>query len=532
MSSKQFLISKNNKKKYFSIFYSIAFIYGFFCILISGPAWDSFFYLNLGKDRLNYLLSLGINKVDYNYYEQIFIGTYLTIAAFIVNIFPKTFEIEALYTVNLLSSIFTTIGVYKLIKILFKKEIGYLTAVIFLSYSIFFGHAQINDRDTISVMCNVWIVYYVFKYFEFNLKKNKKYVIYISIFMAIGLGVRFHFIATLIPILLFISFNFVQLERKLKKIFLKDLLKIIIITFLIIFVFWVPTHENLLTKPFEILTILFERSYGWGLVMINGQIYESNNYPITYIFQNLFFKSPEYVIFLYILFMPIFFPIKKILNNKNFNRNIFFIILNVITPTFLLFIFDTNVYDGLRLFLYILPYFLTIPAIVLYFLILNRNKVFFKGCLIISIFLFIFYVYNFFSITPYHYTYLNIFAGKFSNADTKFENDYWGISLKELSKKMVENDEINNLNFVKFSICGVSKYTFKYNLDNIKPKINYKIVNDKEKPDFVVMTNRLIKVEGKNKKKYSTCFQKYKGESIVSVERRNLKLSSIKIFKY
>ena len=137
----------------------------------SGPAWDSFFYLNLGKDRLNYLLSLGLDKVDHDYYEQIFVGTYLALAAFVVNIFPKTFEIEVFYAVNLLSSIFTTIGVYKLIKILFKREIGYLTALMFLSYSVFFGHAQINDRDAITVMCNIWITYFVFKYFLIN--KNK-----------------------------------------------------------------------------------------------------------------------------------------------------------------------------------------------------------------------------------------------------------------------------------------------------------------------------------------------------------------------
>ena len=61
----------------------------------------------------------------------------MALAAFIVNIFPKNFEIEVFYVVNLLSSIFTTIGVYKLIKILFKREIGYLTALMFLSYSVF-----------------------------------------------------------------------------------------------------------------------------------------------------------------------------------------------------------------------------------------------------------------------------------------------------------------------------------------------------------------------------------------------------------
>ena len=33
---------------------------------------------------------------------------------------------------------------------------------------------------------------------------------------------------------------------------------------------------------------------------------------------------------------------------------------------------------------------------------------------------------------------LNIFSGKFVNAENKFENDYWGISIKELVNK-IEN---------------------------------------------------------------------------------------------
>ena len=264
--------------------------------------------------------------------------------------------------------------------------------------------------------------------------------------------------------------------------------------------------------------------------MINGEIYESNNYPLTYIFQNLFFKSPEYIVFLYILFFPIFFLIRKFFKSRKFDRNLIFIILNILTPTFLLLIFNTNVYDGLRLFLYILPYFLTIPAIVFYFLIANQKKFFFKSYMIASLLLFIFYLYNFISITPYHYTYLNIFAGKFSNADTKFENDYWGISLKELTKKMLKNDKIKNLDFIKFSICGVSKHIVKYNLDNTKPKLNYRIVNEEEKPNFIIMTNRLVKIQSDKENNYKTCFEKYKGESIISVERKDLKLSTVKKF--
>ena len=42
----------------------------------------------------------------------------------------------------------------------------------------------------------------------------------------------------------------------------------------------------------------------------------------------------------------------------------------------------------------------------------------------------------------YQYVYLNSFIGKFENSHTKFENDYWGLSLKELIKN-IENETLN-----------------------------------------------------------------------------------------
>ena len=366
MSSKLSLKSKKKNKIYYNFFYIFSLLYVFYCIINLGPAWDSFFYINLGKDRLDYLLSLGLNKVDFNYWEQWFAGIYITIVAFILKIFPSQFELEVFYGINFIFSILTTVGVYKLIKFLFNQQIGFITAVIFLYYSIFFGHALINDRDTITVFCNIWITYYVLRYFQFNLSKNKKYIIYISLLLAIGTGIRFHFIATLIPLTMLIIYYFYNLTKKNKIIFLYDFFKIILLSTFIILIFWVPAHENLLTKPQEIIKVLLERVFGWPAILINGKIYESNNYPITYILENLFFKSPEYIIFLYSIFIIFFFSLRKFFKKNiiNFDIKLAFVLINILFPTFLLFIFDVRVYDGLRLFLYILPYFLAIPGIV------------------------------------------------------------------------------------------------------------------------------------------------------------------------
>ena len=134
-------------------------------------------------------------------------------------------------------------------------------------------------------------------------------------------------------------------------------------------------------------------------------------------------------------------------------------------------------------------------------------------------------------ITPYHYTYLNVFAGKFSESNNKFENDYWGVSLKELSENISKNDSLISKKLVKFSICGVSNKITKYNLNKFASKINYKIVRDEESPDYIILTNRIVQVNDGDGKNYKTCFNKYRGKNILEVKRNNLVLSAVKRYK-
>ena len=69
-------------------------------------------------------------------------------------------------------------------------------------------------------------------------------------------------------------------------------------------------------------------------------------------------------------------------------------------------------------------------------------------------------MYNFLMITPYQYTYLNILNGKKENHYKRFENDYWGGSIKELVKKI----DLNKNEKITLAFCGMSKGTPKYYL--------------------------------------------------------------------
>ena len=106
-----------------------------------------------------------------------------------------------------------------------------------------------------------------------------------------------------------------------------------------------------------------------------------------------------------------------------------------------------------------------------------------------------------------------------------FENDYWGVSVKELIKK---SDFINK-STSKLALCGVEKENVKFYIN--KNKFSKVIlVSTNENYDYVLMTNRVVWDHDalKNLDKAKTCFQKFQGDDLSSVKRNGLVLSTIR----
>ena len=234
-----------------------------------------------------------------------------------------------------------------------------------------------------------------------------------------------------------------------------------------------------------------------------------------------------------VLFLVFFIYIKNLTQFyskmiKNFNIKLIFIFLNIFLPSVLLFFNPFAVYDGLRLFLFILPYYCIIPALAFFYLLKKSKQKLSKILLILVSFLSIYYLQNFIKITPYHYTYLNLFAGDYSKANLKFENDYWGTSLKELIIKAYKSNNFPSDRFIKIAVCGSNPENLKM-LSKKYSNLKFLIVRPDENPEFVILSNRVLTdYNFKLKNKIITCFDKYTGKTIIKVERKGLALSAIK----
>ena len=136
----------------------------------------------------------------------------------------------------------------------------------------------------------------------------------------------------------------------------------------------------------------------------------------------------------------------------------------------------------------------------------------------------------FISLTPYQYTYLNAFIGNYSNAHKKFENDYWTISIEELINKIPsETNLISNNIKVKIAFCGVPHNLGKRELNKLK-NLRYEQKDLYAKDvDYIVMTNRISEIRDDNTlTNVESCFEKFGGEDLISVERNGLMLSAMR----
>ena len=513
-------------------------VYSIFCALTIGVSWDELAHLDRGNERLKYLFSFG--AYDYlDYRDQRFYpGFYSTFVTFVTKMFPKKYEIETLHLTNLLFSFFTIFGISKISSELFDKKVGKIVFILCFLNPIFFGHTAINQKDMIVAFSNIWVTYLIIRYLrnqQISDKRNR-YVIFAGLATGLGLGVRIVFLSSLLPIIIISILDIFLLKKIINKNFsykklIIDIFKVFVISYIIMISFWPDTHPNIFILPFKLFFESLSNPFGVPFSLLNGNFYMTSETPKSYLIINLLYKLPEFILLCYLLFIYLIIKKKSFFNSrfKFFNTKLILLLFIIIFPNILLIISPYRIFDGLRLFLYLIPYICIIPGLTIYFLIINYKN-YISKILLVSVFsLFIYNLLIFFSLTPYQYTYLNILNGDFSEAHKKFENDYWAVTLKELVNEISNNKNLINNSEIKIAFCGVAYSNVKPYLEKIN-NLKFKQVNYlTEDYEYIIMTNRSVGNPDLNKlTEVETCFEKFKGIDVITVNRNGLVLSTLR----
>ena len=287
--------------------------------------------------------------------------------------------------------------------------------------------------------------------------------------------------------------------------------------------------------------------------LINGEYYEVFNTPKSYFLNVIIYRLPFYFTILSVLTYLLILTKNLVIQNNVSNFKVKFLIVNFVAffPILLALILSVNIYDNLRLFLFIIPFFCIISAFSLDYFI-NSFKKNWKNKTIFSIILILFSLsfYRFILLTPYQYDYVNYSSLKFKDAEYKWEHDYWGASYKELVLKIKDNYSREEIQKMKITNCSGDDTLLYYLYRNLGKKFIYRAKREYE-ATHVVLINRatldvfvpaikdLVTEEGhmlvKDMEKIVrtpgvkvTCNEQYLGEDVVKVSRNGVTLSALR----
>ena len=483
--------------------------FAWWCSLTIGLSWDEYFHHINGLVRYNFLTSLG----DFQKFEfrnnKFYPGLYDTISYAFGQIFffiNKKFYVQnidlIMHIVNISFSSLSILGLYLLTKEIFNKKIALLSVLLTLFNPFFFGHMGMNSKDIVVFFSFIWFCYFFYLY----CKKEEKIfqnLILASLCIGFGCGVRLTFLIVIFPAIIL---GFIFLIKKFKSNYLILVKRlslhipiVFIITIFLIILCWPHFIVELQKGNFiEFTALIIKNTINWidgpKIGLMNGEFYEVFNTPRTYFLDLIIYRLPFYLTLLLISSYFLIFLKKININNEIENFNQKFISLNIIAffPIGLALILSVNLYDNLRLFLFIIPFLSIISALALDYFFENFKKhIQIKVITVVVLFLFTLSFYRFVILTPYQYTYVNYSYLKFENSIGKFEHDYWGSSYKELVNKIKEKYSKEEIKSFKIADCGGGDYTLIYYLNKyLNIKKTYSNINVLDQATHIVMNNR------------------------------------------
>ena len=486
---------------------SLMFLLAWWSSLTIGLSSDEYFHHINGLVRYKYLISFG----EFDGYEfrnnRFYPGLYDTISyaiGQIILLIDKKFYANnidfVMHLVNISFSSLSILGLYLIVKKIFNNNIAILASLITLLNPFFFGHMGMNSKDVIIFFSLIWFCYYFYLYCVED-EKTTKNLLLASFFIGFGCGVRLTFPVVIFPVIICgLIFLFNKYKSNygplIKRLLWHSVITITITIFLIILC-WPHMIEEIQRGNFlDFFSLIVKNTINWNdgpkTGFVNGEYYEVFNTPKTYFLDVITYRLPFYftllIIFTYLLFLT-----KNLLAQsqiKYFNQK--FLLINILAffPIILALILGVNIYDNLRLFLFIIPFFSLIAAFSIDQLFSTFKKSWLsKTSLAIVLILFSLSFYRFILLTPYQYDYINYSFLKFEDSKGKFEHDYWGASYKELVSKIEKKYSKEEIKDFKITNCSGDGILLYYLTRKLGKKMIYRSEKERE-ATHVVMINR------------------------------------------
>ena len=368
--------------------------------------------------------------------------------------------------------------IYRKLLNFYNKNTSLLVVIFIIIFPSFNGQSLFNIKDIpYALQLFLGVIYLYSCLYNLNLGKNqnKKEILLTGTNIGLACLLRVNAYGFIGLVSLYFLIITIYKKRDLV-LYLKTNFYVYFISLIVVIVGSPSSWKS----PFRWLfdALIHQFFYEWsGYTLTNGKFIEASNVSSTYLIEWFFYRSP--IIYIVGLIFYLFLFLNKKSNN-HFSKFTFLFLLFVN----LLFIFlKPNAYDGIRQFLFLLPYISLI-------FVESINQLFPKKNVRITFLLFsiIYVMYSQSGLGPYKYVYLNEFSDEI-NISEYCENidgcgdwptDYYAFSGRELAKK------INNSNVQTLLSCKPPQAVNTYLKSNIRVSRSIQDFKDKEISTFYV----------------------------------------------
>ena len=451
---------------------------------------------------------------EYGVFFEIFliliIEVFLKITEFSEIFYTRHLFTNLLFLSSLIFFYFTSLNIFK------NKYYSLLSVLILYTSPRIFAESFYNDKDIVFLSFFIYSVFFAIKFLK---KMNLTNACLLALVLSITINIRVIGIYLLLLIIFFLIIK-ILMENIffLKKINL--LIFFIFLNFIFLYAFWPFLWQAPLENSLYALKSFSKYPWG-GYVFYLGDFYKAKYLPWHYSFVYFFATTPLLLsaIILPGIYIIAFRFVKRLIkindsqpNNDIWKSNkekfLLFIFFTVISPLFLIYIFNSITYNGWRHLYFLFPSLILIGIYFIERISIQFNK---KKIAIalptILIFIFINNLYNLVKLHPYQYIYFNLIFER--KANKLFEIDYWGVANKQSLEKIIKS----NLDKNKM-IIGVASFTDLYLSKKMLPKnLRKKIIisgQNFDDADFI-FNNNYSEINPKFDDKYSIphSFKKY-----------------------
>ncbi|NUM33776.1 MAG: glycosyltransferase family 39 protein [Candidatus Brocadiae bacterium] len=480
-------------------------ILGIFVILSTfqsyGITWDEMVQNNYAKMVLKYYSSF-FQDESCNTYKNLYLyGPLFELICTVVYSTTGFAEYETRHFLIACSAFLAVIALYKTGRLFEHRFVGLFAILMLVFLPQFYGHSFNNSKDIPFACAFCWSMYFICK---IHTGENQKISSYLFCALSIGITLTLRIGGFLLLCFFLASqtiayFTFYQKSCARGKFILstgKNFFLVLGLSWLIMIIFWPWTHKAPISRPLEAFfsAVHFQEIY---VTIFEGKHFYSNELPRYYLSKYILITTPPLTLLFFLI--GLYASLRKILFSYRSKDSFLFqmALLWLFFPILFVAVSRSNLYDGMRHFLFVLPPLAIIAACGIAYtmdLLVAYTK---QTRFAVPLFLLLplFPLVDYIQLHPYQSTYFNFFAGGTSRAWLDYETDYWLSSYKEAAEWINERaKEQKDRKFVVLLVANKSsRLCAEYYL---LPNVELHSFTQKSEPipmvfDYYIATTRL-----------------------------------------